>query len=350
LQDVAALACFRPVSMGGDFEVSCPASGAWKQHTKWNMESMPASSRDTSGEHEALDDHIGAKQRLCSSFILTGETCNASLVSDDLGMHEALDEIGFAQGVPDFASTALCGLPQPMPSATACMEPHMSWNTHDVPCSSTTVEDLLWKLATPDDPCVDLEGTSPPCSPLHGIVEDHPPARHVGTMSARGAAAHNRKEWAAWEDDAIRVGVHELGMRWRAIAARLPGRSDDAVRNRWARLRSSSCSGSAGGTTKPMPQRQKREGVEQRQSWTAEEDYIIMSSVHDWGRRWNRIAEKLPKRTEHAIRNRWHRLKMAALDEQKYDDTPDHLINGCAKEAQDPQFDGLDFNGMLTAH
>eukprot|EP00316_Scyphosphaera_apsteinii_P009644 CAMPEP_0119314998 /NCGR_PEP_ID=MMETSP1333-20130426/34148_1 /TAXON_ID=418940 /ORGANISM="Scyphosphaera apsteinii, Strain RCC1455" /LENGTH=242 /DNA_ID=CAMNT_0007320213 /DNA_START=49 /DNA_END=777 /DNA_ORIENTATION=- len=199
-----------------------------------------------------------------------------------------------------------------------------------------TLDCMLWQLTTPDDPyvdlvpCVDLEETTSPCSSLHGAVEDQPAARPV-----RGACS--RKEWAAWEDDAIRVAVHELGMRWRAIAARLPGRSDDAVRNRWARLRSSSCSGPAAGTKQPMPRRQRREGVEQRQYWTAEEDDIIMSSVHDWGHRWDRIAEKLPNRTEHAIRNRWHRLKMAGIDEEKYHDAPDHLINGCGKHAQNPQ-------------
>ena len=34
----------------------------------------------------------------------------------------------------------------------------------------------------------------------------------------------------------IRVSVETYGMRWRKIAARLPGRSDDAVRNRWNRV------------------------------------------------------------------------------------------------------------------
>ena len=34
----------------------------------------------------------------------------------------------------------------------------------------------------------------------------------------------------------IRVSVESYGMRWRKIAARLPGRSDDAVRNRWNRV------------------------------------------------------------------------------------------------------------------
>ena len=48
-----------------------------------------------------------------------------------------------------------------------------------------------------------------------------------------------RKEWSAEEDALIRSGVEQLGCRWRVIAAQLPGRSDDAVRNRWSRLQES---------------------------------------------------------------------------------------------------------------
>jgi len=48
-----------------------------------------------------------------------------------------------------------------------------------------------------------------------------------------------RKEWSADEDALIRNGVERLGCRWRLIAAQLPGRSDDAVRNRWSRLQDS---------------------------------------------------------------------------------------------------------------
>lgn len=48
-----------------------------------------------------------------------------------------------------------------------------------------------------------------------------------------------RKEWSAKEDALIRSGVEQMGCRWRVIAAQLPGRSDDAVRNRWSRLQES---------------------------------------------------------------------------------------------------------------
>ena len=46
-----------------------------------------------------------------------------------------------------------------------------------------------------------------------------------------------RKEWTAAEDETIQSGVATFGCKWRRIAAQLPGRSDDAVRNRWNRLK-----------------------------------------------------------------------------------------------------------------
>jgi hypothetical protein len=132
-------------------------------------------------------------------------------------------------------------------------------------------------------------------------------------VACKDEAVANRKDWAAWEDEAIRTGVHTIGTRWRQIAADLPGRSDDAVRNRWARLQHS-----LSGAKLPVLPRVKRvEGVEQRQSWTEEEDEIISSSVRDFGHRWNRIAERLPRRTEHAIRNRWHRIQMREYEEKQ---------------------------------
>mmetsp|Transcript_42227 Transcript_42227/g.90089 ORF Transcript_42227/g.90089 Transcript_42227/m.90089 type:complete len:316 (-) Transcript_42227:718-1665(-) len=202
-------------------------------------------------------------------------------------------------------------LPDSVVSALEALEPATI-----VPDESLQVEELLWQLVAPSDTEVDEEEDekTPPSSPAY--IPASLPSRR-----AAASAPHNRKEWAAEEDDAIRLGVAELGMRWRAIAARLPGRSDDAVRNRWARLQSSSGPTTFVGAHSPTKRptgvtRQKREGVEARHSWTAEEDAIITASVNEWGRRWNRIVERLPKRTEHAIRNRWHRLQMAALDEQ----------------------------------
>lgn len=42
--------------------------------------------------------------------------------------------------------------------------------------------------------------------------------------------------WLSDEDATLRAGVAELGASWKAIADRLPGRSDDMVRGRWRTL------------------------------------------------------------------------------------------------------------------
>lgn len=182
-----------------------------------------------------------------------------------------------------------------------------------------------------------------------GGAEGAPPSKNGGGSSSGGGGGGgkegkgggegagkdaNRKEWAAWEDEAIRTGVLQMGSRWRVIAAALPGRSDDAVRNRWSRL----LHGSSGtrGPAAPRARREERP-AEMRQSWTEEEDAIITSSVEECGHRWNRIAERLPRRTEHAIRNRWHRLRMKSVEGATggaeglpLPHTGDHMLDGSA--------------------
>ena len=46
-----------------------------------------------------------------------------------------------------------------------------------------------------------------------------------------------------------------------------------------------------------------------RQVWSREEDEIILLSVAQIGPRWIEIANRLPGRTDHAARNRYHRLQ-----------------------------------------
>jgi hypothetical protein len=47
---------------------------------------------------------------------------------------------------------------------------------------------------------------------------------------------NGRKEWSSEEDVIIMAEVARVGQKWRVITAKLPGRTDDAVRNRWQRL------------------------------------------------------------------------------------------------------------------
>jgi len=172
----------------------------------------------------------------------------------------------------------------------------------------------------------------------------------ASTVGANGRNSAERKEWTVSEDAIIRASVATHGCRWRKIAAQLPGRSDDAVRNRWNRLKdmgADSANASAGtavtaaadapvslplpagmapvsiggtaGASASSSSRGRSEGASkpERVSWTKAEDETILSSVRELGHKWNKIAERLPGRTDHAIRNRFHRLQSLLEDRQR---------------------------------
>lgn len=143
-----------------------------------------------------------------------------------------------------------------------------------------------------------------------------------------------RKEWTEEEDGIIIESITSLGYRWRQIASLLPGRSDDAVRNRWNRLREqlhelrvrpsdrssptskaghafSAPTDSAAGTAES---RKSHSEKAPRHGWTADEDLIIEKSVGEFGHKWLQIAGRLNNRTHHAIRNRWFRLQSMRND------------------------------------
>merc|ERR1719230_1422637 len=86
--------------------------------------------------------------------------------------------------------------------------------------------------------------SSMPAPALEPLPTQLVPAQPLSTHSSprdklEGSARNGaeRKEWTAAEDEIIRRSVQVHGLRWRKIAAELPGRSDDAVRNRWNRLK-----------------------------------------------------------------------------------------------------------------
>jgi len=132
--------------------------------------------------------------------------------------------------------------------------------------------------------------------------------------------------------------VERHGQKWRIVAAALPGRSDDSVRNRWKRLVKDKprVAGAAAGVAvstagEPAdggdPSAESARGTKQagkskakvtdRLAWSREEDDLIVRSVQEFGLKWGKIQTLLPAptaggvpRSAHAIRNRFHRLQV----------------------------------------
>lgn len=161
-------------------------------------------------------------------------------------------------------------------------------------------------------------------------------AQPIGEPALGGGSGRNlaeRKEWTAAEDAQIIASVKKHGQRWRLIAAELPGRSDDAVRNRWNRVKDagnetpgreelsvtagppaaaphvSARSTVAMAADSWSPRVALNESRPERVSWSRKEDETIVRLVSEIGNKWHAIAECLPGRTEHAIRNRFARLQ-----------------------------------------
>lgn len=192
-----------------------------------------------------------------------------------------------------------------------------------------------------------------------------PCASHTYEMMSNGCGRNlaARLQWTPEEDALIVASVRELGCKWRQIANRLHDRSDDSVRNRWKRVRHLPIH-NGGNDLKPLPveltpskEPLKAESTpttggygddrgivggsegggegggdgggscdggggcdseisaldrSERVSWSVSEDETIMRSVEELGNKWQKIALRLPGRTEHAIRNRFARLQALA--------------------------------------
>ena len=166
------------------------------------------------------------------------------------------------------------------------------------------------------------ESVAPPALTLPATFQL--PPLLVGGEAPRGERSNERThgDWSAEEDAVICKAIGLVGCKWRAVAAMLPGRSDDAVRNRWARLlrEGRSVAPPADGFVKVKTNRTANNktkhprpaGVAARQCWTREEDSLILESVDKMGTKWGRISKLMPNRTEHGVRNRYNRLQILA--------------------------------------
>jgi len=292
------------------------------------------------------DDDEAFADEVSSLFQLMGadDTDAARTPFEMLAEPEML--LGAVDGMP-----ALPLLPPP-PPPTKVLPPQQlpatSMNSSMARAPAATPAGSSRPPAAPIEISVVPPASAVPPQPLP--VADHGADAVMGAATAtaaqladKGAAATRnvaeRKEWTTAEDELIRSSVEQYGCKWRVIAAQLPGRSDDAVRNRWNRLREAQApkltfadgvvlggEGTLGGeglvgVVPPKAVRKPSRGSSsgssvdgesskpERVSWSRQEDETIVQSVGEFGHKWGRIAQRLPGRTEHAIRNRYSRLQ-----------------------------------------
>ena len=86
-------------------------------------------------------------------------------------------------------------------------------------------------------------------------------------------------------------GVAELGQKWRSIAGRLPGHSDDAVRSRWKRLAKARPNSNEPGGASLSAEQGESNLWPPRTAWSLEEDQTIVEMVERLGFKWGKIEQ-----------------------------------------------------------
>jgi hypothetical protein len=143
--------------------------------------------------------------------------------------------------------------------------------------------------------------------PAGGFMQHAPPPNGRGPRGD-GASKHG---WTREEDETIVHMVQTTGQKWSRIASVLPGRSDDAVRNRFLRLQKKKPVDKGPKSTFTSEDLAECETTKKGDMWTVEEDAKIIEGVRMHGLKWQLISPELPGRSANAVRNRYVRLAPA---------------------------------------
>ena len=153
-----------------------------------------------------------------------------------------------------------------------------------------------------------VNGASPTAMAM--LPWDQQPGIGGGRRRPHPDAGLPKAGWTPEEDATIIRMVQLTGQKWSFIACALPGRTDDAVRNRYLRLQKKQSTTN----TIPKPEVAVGEGAPNQphvakkgDMWTTEEDKRIMEGVAFHGFKWNTISTALPGRSANAVRNRYLR-------------------------------------------
>lgn len=134
-----------------------------------------------------------------------------------------------------------------------------------------------------------------------------------GGKGAKADGALFKQGWTPQEDETIVRMVQLTGQKWSFIAGALPGRTDDAVRNRYLRLQKKKSSNPSERSAVTSADLVECHSTKKGDMWTPEEDALILEGVRIHGYKWQLIAGELPGRSANAVRNRYLRCTPQAL-------------------------------------